>query len=136
MSVVHEPPPHAAGARRHRRPRELRDVGREPDPRFSFANERTFLAWNRTGLALVGGGLVVHQFVTAGPAVLRTLLAALLIVLGCAVAGAAYGHWRRSEVALRLGEPLPHSMLLGLLSTGVAVVGLVTALLVVLGHSA
>jgi uncharacterized membrane protein YidH (DUF202 family) len=26
------------------------DEGDEPDPRFSFANERTFLAWNRTAL--------------------------------------------------------------------------------------
>jgi putative membrane protein len=136
MSMLHESSRPAARVGRHRRPRELRETGREPDPRFSFANERTFLAWNRTALALVGGGLVVHQFVTAGPAVLRTLLAALLIVLGCTVAGAAYGHWRRSEVALRLGEPLPHSVLLRLLASGVAVIGFVTALLVVLGSSA
>ncbi len=27
------------------------DEGTEPDPRFTFANERTFLAWSRTALA-------------------------------------------------------------------------------------
>ena len=37
----------------------LREEGTEPDPRFTFANERTYLAWNRTGLALVGGGLAL-----------------------------------------------------------------------------
>ena len=38
-------------------------VGTEPDPRLTFANERTFLAWARTGLALIGGGLAVAQAV-------------------------------------------------------------------------
>ena len=37
----------------HRAP----DPGHEPDPRFTLANERTFLAWNRTALALVVAGL-------------------------------------------------------------------------------
>ena len=42
-------------------PPSLRDVGEDPDPRFTFANERTFLAWNRTALALIGGGLAAGQ---------------------------------------------------------------------------
>lgn len=125
--------PAEQGPPRHRRPRALRELGEEPDPRFSFANERTFLAWNRTALALVGGGLVVHQFVDAGPRLLRTALAALLIALGCAVAAAAYGHWLRSEAALRLSQPLPQSGLLRLLAAGVSLAGVVTAALVVFG---
>lgn len=32
----------------------------EPDPRVFFAAERTFLAWIRTGLALMGFGVVAH----------------------------------------------------------------------------
>ena len=36
-----------------------RAEGEEPDARFSYANERTFLAWNRTALALIGVGLAV-----------------------------------------------------------------------------
>jgi hypothetical protein len=31
----------------------------EPDYRFTFANERTFLAWIRTALALIAGGVAV-----------------------------------------------------------------------------
>ncbi len=43
-----------------RRPR-LGDVGEEPDARFTFANERTFLAWNRTALGCVVAGLAVSH---------------------------------------------------------------------------
>jgi hypothetical protein len=39
----------------------------KPDPRLTFANERTFLAWNRTALALVAGGLAAAQYLTVGP---------------------------------------------------------------------
>ena len=44
-----------AGQRRW--PAWVYGVGDDPDPRFSLANERTFLAWIRTGLAFVTAGL-------------------------------------------------------------------------------
>ena len=47
--------------------KSLRDVGEDPDPRFTFANERTFLAWNRTALALIGGGLAAGQLLSSTP---------------------------------------------------------------------
>src|ERR1700745_3215151 len=56
-----------------RRERRLEEIGSDPDPRFTFANERTFLAWNRTALALIGGGLAVGQlgkFPSPGPRLL------------------------------------------------------------------
>jgi putative membrane protein len=43
--------------------------GTEPDPRFSFANERTFLAWSRTALALVVAGLAVTQLLLPFPGI-------------------------------------------------------------------
>ena len=87
---------------------KLREVGEAPDYRFTLANERTFLAWVRTALALMAAGVAVVQFVP-GLAVVRHLLGLVLVGLGGVVATVAYTHWERNERALRLGERLPHS---------------------------
>jgi putative membrane protein len=104
-------------------PDEVRHVGSTPDYRFSLANERTFLAWIRTGLALIAGGLVVAQFLPPFPlAHLREGMAIALLVLGGVVAIRAVGRWNRTERAMRLGEDLPASrfpaVLAGLVGLG------------------
>src|SRR3954470_20484811 len=40
-------------------PRWVYGVGTRPDHRFSLANERTFLAWVRTSLAMLAGGVAL-----------------------------------------------------------------------------
>jgi putative membrane protein len=105
--------------------------GEEPDPRFTFANERTFLAWNRTALALIAGGLAVAQFFDAGSRGARLIIAAPLVALGALIAVTSHGRWQANQHALRLGEPLPESGLPRVLAAGVAVVGLITAVVVV-----
>ncbi|MGH8795185.1 MAG: YidH family protein [Stackebrandtia sp.] len=91
-------------------PRKLNEAGKTPDYRFSLANERTFLAWLRTSLALVGGGIVVAQFLPElAIAQLRETIAAALLGLGAACALRAVGHWVRCELAMRLGRDLPAS---------------------------
>lgn len=114
---------------------ELRKVGTTPDYRFSLANERTFLAWIRTALALVGGGLAVDQFLPdLEPPHLRVGLALALIVLGGLAAGRAVVHWIRCERAMRLGEDLPPSRFPGVLA-GIVVLGsIVLIVVVVLGN--
>lgn len=99
-----------AAIRRWFDPADVRGVGNAPDYRFSLANERTFLAWIRTGLALLGGGLAIAGFL---PPLhiphLREALALTLMTLGGLIALRAVDHWARSERAMRLGEPLPAS---------------------------
>ncbi|MEU5561970.1 MULTISPECIES: YidH family protein [Micromonospora] len=114
-------------------PRELRSVGSTPDYRFSLANERTFLAWLRTGLALVGGGLAVAQFLPPLPLRhLREVIAVVLLLLGGAVAVRAVDHWARTERAIRLGEELPASRFPAVLAltVGLGALLLVAAVLV------
>lgn len=84
------------------------DVGDEPDYRFSLANERTFLAWVRTSLALLAGGVALHEFVepfsVAGG---RRILALTAIATSAAAVILAYRRWVASQRAMRLREPLP-----------------------------
>jgi putative membrane protein len=101
-------------------PREVRAIGSTPDYRFSLANERTFLAWIRTSLALLGGGLAVAQLLPPfGVPYLRETLAVALMLIGGVGAVRAVDRWIRSEVAMRLGQDLPPSRFSGLLAIAV-----------------
>ena len=98
----------------------------EPDPRFTLANERTFLAWNRTALALVVAGLGIVQLLPPFPGVPwgRHVLGVPLIVLGAGVSVTSLVEWRRTQVAMRRGTPIPRSVLPQVLAatiTGVAI---------------
>ncbi|MET0423403.1 MAG: DUF202 domain-containing protein [Actinoplanes sp.] len=102
-------------------PEKTPTVGRTPDYRFSLANERTFLAWIRTGLALIAGGLACAQFLPPLQiAHLREIIAIALLLLGGAVALRAVDHWARTERAMRLGEELPGSKFPAILALVVA----------------
>ena len=103
--------------------------GTEPDPRFTFANERTFLAWSRTALALVVGGLAIVQLLPPFPGVPvgRHLLGMPLIVLGAVLSIVAYTEWTRDQRALRRGEALPQSVLPWLLAVSIAGMALISA---------
>jgi putative membrane protein len=104
--------------------KRLGEIGHEPDPRFTFANERTFLAWNRTALALIAAGLGAAQFLHFSPHWLRLLIAVPLIVLGAGLALASYLHWGESERAMRLREPLGYSWMPRLLTGGIVLIAL------------
>jgi putative membrane protein len=112
-----------------RRP-DPRAVGRDPDPRFTMANERTYLAWNRTALALIGGGLAAGQLLDFDSRATRLIVALPPIALGLALALMSYRRWEANERALRLDEPLPTGAP-RLLAIGVAVVGVIVAVALV-----
>jgi len=108
------------------------DDGTEPDPRFTFANERTFLAWSRTALALVVAGLGVVQLLPPFPGVPwgRHLLGVPLIVFGALVAVTAYREWTKSQWAMRHGQPLPRSIMPVIMAVIIAVMAVASAVVV------
>lgn len=104
-----------------------------PDYRFTLANERTFLAWMRTALALLAGGIALHQVVPSFDiGGVRTGLAVTAIALSFVLAVASYVRWRQIEQAMRRSEPLPHPLAVPLLATAIAVVAGTVALVLVL----
>jgi inner membrane protein YidH len=130
------PPDRLPGqAIRRRRPEERRgpgEVGEEPDPRFTFANERTFLAWNRTALALVAAGAAAAAFLKSNLSGARLLVALPLIVLGAFVGLHSFQRWEANERAMRQGDPLPYSGVPRLLAVTIVVVAAITAVFAVI----
>ncbi len=99
------------------------DAGDEPDYRFSMANERTHLAWLRTSLALLAGGVAVRAIDLGLQPTLERAVGLLLVALGMLLAGAAWWRWASSERAIRLGEPLPSTVVPTVVAVGLLVVG-------------
>ena len=106
----------------------------EPDARFTYANERTFLAWNRTALALVVAGLAIIQLLPPFPGVPggRHMLALPLLALGAILPVASYLEWSRNQRAMRRREPLPRSPIPRILTGVIAIVAVTAAVLVVI----
>ena len=122
----------APSHRDRRWPRTVYGVGSEPDPRFSFANERTFLAWIRTGLGFLAAGVAIATVASFSDQLrLEVRLAAILLILcgmGCAVD--AITRWIRNERAMRLGQPLRSTPLILVLTIGVVLVAVVAFIVV------
>jgi putative membrane protein len=116
-------------------PESVRREGTTPDYRFSLANERTFLAWLRTGLALIGGGFAVDQFLPGLDRAWRLGLALALLAAGAFCAIRAVSHWVRCERAMRKGEDLPVSRFPALLGLVVAVVAAAMVVAVLVGRA-
>ena len=110
-----------------------RQVGDDPDYRFSLANERTFLAWIRTALALLAGGVLLEQFSTKlAPHVVVVALALVLGVLAASLSAMAYFRWRANEIAMRQGARLPGTRAISLIAVGVLLVATAISVLLVL----
>ncbi len=104
-------------------PRRVFDHGEEPDPRFSMANERTFLAWIRTALALMAAGVAVEALdVPLGPTA-RFVAALVLVLSGIAAGLQAWFGWVGTERAMRQHSPLPSAPLKPLVALGLVLAG-------------
>ncbi|MEU4821682.1 DUF202 domain-containing protein [Actinomadura citrea] len=94
--------------------------GNDPDPRFTMANERTFLAWIRTALALIAGGIGLALAGDLIESPLRQVLAVGFAAGGALVAALAFRRWLRTERALRRAETLPPPALAPVIAYGLA----------------
>jgi putative membrane protein len=108
------------------------DASPQPDVQLSFANERTFLAWERTALGLITAGLAITQLLPSfdfpGG---RRLIGLPLIALGTLIAAVAYWEWRRNLQAIRDDRPLPSSRLPLIVAIVVSVVAVFGFVLVI-----
>ena len=111
-------------------PSDPRQVGKDPDYRFTLANERTFLSWIRTSLALVAGGLGAVVVLADVPGI--EVLGVVVLALAFVAAGTAYRRWALNERAIRLDEPLPPSTLPQIMTIGVALIGVVAVVLLII----
>jgi putative membrane protein len=105
---------------------QLLPGGTEPDPRFTLPNERTFLAWIRTSLALLAGGIAIEAF-TADLFLepVRKGLAVLLLLLGMMLSAGSAARWLRVERSMRHKTPLPLPLIVPLLTAAGALVAAV-----------
>lgn len=110
-------------------PPSVYGVGEEPDPRFTFANERTFLAWIRTALALLAASVALEAVEIPEQRPLRLILVIALALLGATSSVMAFIRWARAERALREARPLPAPALAPVLAFGLAVAAIVVVAL-------
>ncbi|GAA1726063.1 YidH family protein [Brachybacterium phenoliresistens] len=96
--------------------------GDEPDPRFSLANERTFLAWLRTALALYAGAFALEALALPEALGWRAAAAGVFVVLGTVASLQAWWGWAATERSLRRDTPLP-----GLGAGAIIVAGVIIA---------
>lgn len=106
-----------------------RQFGKDTDPRFTLANERTYLAWIRTGLAFLAGGVALDLAPSGTmPTAEKNALIIVMLVSSLLIGTLGIFRWRRVEIALRKSEQLPGPGLMPLL--GVCLTGGVALALV------
>lgn len=110
----------------------LDEIGEDPDPRFTMANERTFLAFVRTALALLAAGLAVGELLSSRPEAQRLALGVPLVVLAAVVSLTSFGRWERTERALRLGQALPYPSIFRTVGLGVGLIAVAAAVVLLL----
>lgn len=86
----------------------------DPDVRFLLANERTLLAWIRTAIAVIAGGVALTQF--GSDSSMRTVIGIAAMVLGGSLAIIGFTRFRNADKAIRRGELPPTYDIMGLLN--------------------
>jgi putative membrane protein len=109
----------------------VRSQGTDPDPRFTLANERTFLTWITTSLGMLGVGLAIGTIIP-NESLLIDVLALLWIAMAAILAVRAMIRWFRLEQAMRLGRGLPLSSSIPIVAISLAVLGIASGIAILL----
>lgn len=105
-----------------------------PDERFTLASERTFLAWLRTSLGFLAGGVaIVHLVPDFSTDWVRTTLGLILIGLAALAPAVGLRRWLQVRRALESGEPMPQSRDLWVFAIGIGAVAVLAAVVTLLG---
>jgi putative membrane protein len=105
----------------------------EPDHRFILANERTFLAWIRTALAMLAAGVAVVQLVPdLGPRPVRLAAGLLLAGVSLLLAATSHRRWRQVDQAIRSGSTLPRPWQPALTAVGVSIAVIIAMILLLI----
>ncbi|CAG9297604.1 YidH family protein [Celerinatantimonas diazotrophica] len=108
--------------------------GIDPDYRFSLANERTYLAWIRTAIAILAGAIAIDQLsVNLGTPMLRIILSVILCGFSAIVAGWAYIRWSQNEFAMRAEKPLSYPWIMKVISLLFGGISFMIMLVIVVG---
>ena len=124
-------PPSEDSRHRVQRPKFIYSHGSEPDPRFTLANERTFLAWIRTGLAFIAGGIALNAFTVDIDVDTRKTMSIIALAIGSVISIWAWMSWARVERSMRERQPLRHSPVLFLLSLTVLAIAIFAAIVLI-----
>lgn len=116
----------------NRYPKSVYGVGTEPDPRFTMANERTFLAWIQTSIGIIAAGVAIEELQVGANPTLRILASIFLILSGAFLAIYSFSRWKKTERSMRLNLPMPSLGIGFVLSAITASVALFLVLLALL----
>ncbi len=103
----------------------------EPDYRFTLANERTFLAWQRTALGLLAAAVALAQLVPELTIPGERKALGLLLAVLATLTSARLRRWEQADRAIRRGGPLPRHPTPAYLAVGLTVVGMIAIGLVI-----
>ncbi|NHU49339.1 DUF202 domain-containing protein [Rhodococcus sp. A14] len=110
-----------------RPPADLSSADEEPDYRYTLANERTYLAWIRTAMALLAAGVAAHQLLALPSGALQMTITMVCFGLATVLASGAYLRWKAAQSAIRRNLPLPGSVLVPALALGLGILTLLAA---------
>jgi len=102
---------------------------REPDARFTLANERTLLAYQRSAIGLMAAAIAVAHFF--GDDALVIVLALVLLATGAFAAVGGYLRYRQVDEALREGRPIGSGSAAHLVSVAVLLCMILAAVYIV-----